>query len=293
MKDSGKRSASILAGILCAGAALACGAACGGNQADIGQISVKGESRIIENPDKPIEAYSPEENAYVAAGRLKKLESYRTEVTGKVVAGFFGYTQTIEDVRVKNGEESFTQAKSTSAFVNVGKQAFFKGGRVVMREASNVKKNEWKDACSVATLEEYRAGIGSAPTELSNYILNDETILNAELVSVSDGLYTYRYEIDPEAGTVRYAVKMMRYGGLNALPVFESCTLELTVDADWNPVRLKAEDKYTADKSFLGEMSCTSTLTETFYDLGGDTEIPDAEFFRAKLNESERADGTV
>ena len=72
------------------------------------------------------------------------------------------------------------QAKSTSALVNVGKQAFFKGDKVVMRDASDVKKDVWSDTFSVTTLSDYRTNLGAEPTALSNYILNDETIVKAE-----------------------------------------------------------------------------------------------------------------
>lgn len=242
-----------------------------------------GETTVIGNPQGTAAEYSPEENAYILAGKLKTLDSYRTEVKGEVVASLFNYTQTITDVHIKNGSESFMQAISSSLLVKVGKQAFFKGDKVVMRDASDVKKGEWKDSFSVATLEEYRNKIGVEPLSLSNYILNAETIRKAELVSVSDGVYTCRYEIDPTLGTPRYAVKMMSYGGLNSKPEFSSCTLELTFKEDWTPVSLTTVDKYKVN--YIGTMSCTSTLTETFYDIGKGTPIPDAELFRARLGD--------
>ena len=59
--------------------------------------------------------------------------------------------------------------------------------------------------------------------------------------------------------------------------------LEVTFGKDWLPISLKAEDKYKIN--LIGDMSCTSTLTETFYDVGGQTEIPLAEMFREKLGD--------
>lgn len=61
--------------------------------------------------------------------------------------------------------------------------------------------------------------------------------------------------------------------------------MELTFDEDWNPISLKAEDKYKISKSFLNNVSCTSTLTETFSEIGKDMEIPDAASFRARLGD--------
>ena len=280
---NGKKKCALAAVSVLAASLILAAAGCGEVKINTGEIRAEGETTIIQTPTKTAAEYTPEENAYVVAGRLKSLEFYRSEVRGQVVAGFLNYKQTIEDTHIKNGDESYTQAKSMSMLVNVGKQAFFKGGKVVMRDATDVKKDKWSDDFSVTTLEDYREKRGAEPTALSNYILNDETILKAELVSVSDGVYTCRYEIDPKAGTSRYAVKMMNYGGLKSAPEFESCTLELKFDENWIPVSLTTTDKYTVN--FIGDMSCSSTMTETFYDIGKPTEIPSAELFREKLGD--------
>lgn len=280
---NGKKKCALAAVSVLAASLILAAAGCGEVKINTGEIRAEGETTIIQTPTKTAAEYTPEENAYVVAGRLKSLEFYRSEVRGQVVAGFLNYKQTIEDTHIKNGDESYTQAKSMSMLVNVGKQAFFKGGKVVMRDATDVKKDKWSDDFSVTTLEDYREKRGTEPTALSNYILNDETILKAELVSVSDGVYTCRYEIDPKAGTSRYAVKMMNYGGLKSAPEFESCTLELKFDENWIPVSLTTTDKYTVN--FIGDMSCSSTMTETFYDIGKPTEIPSAELFREKLGD--------
>ena len=125
MKRSGRnKSALIVAAVLGAGAMLA---AAGCSSKKGGEIRAEGETTIISSPTKTAAEYTPEENAYVLAGKLKSLTSYRTEVSGEVSAGFgpINYKQTTSDTHIKNGEESFLQAKSTSALVNVGKQAFF------------------------------------------------------------------------------------------------------------------------------------------------------------------------
>ena len=280
---NGKKKFVLTAASVLAASLILAAAGCGEVKINTGEIRAEGETTIIQTPTKTVDEYTPEENAYVVAGRLKSLDFYRSEVKGEVVAGFLHYKQTIEDTHIKNGDESYTQAKSMSMLVNVGKQAFFKGGKVVMRDATDVKKDKWSDDFSVTTLEDYREKRGAEPTALSNYILNDETILNAELVSVSDGIYTCRYEIDPKKGTSRYAVKMMNYGGLKGVPEFENCTLELKFDENWIPVSLTTTDKYTVN--FIGDMTCSSTMTETFYDIGTPTEIPSAELFREKLGD--------
>ncbi len=285
MKSNRKRIGTIVsAGILCIGLTLAA-AGCSGMKINTGEIRAEGETTIIETPTKSVRDYSAAENAYIVAGRLKNLPSYRSEIVGETVSAMPKYTQKIEDIHIKNGKESYAQATSTSLFVNVGKQAFFKGNKVVMRDAANVSKDEWKDSFSVTTLEEYRSKIGGEPTALSNYILNDETIKSAERIpSTAENEYTFRYEIDPVFGTSRYAVKMMNYAALKSLPEFESCTLELTFDKDWNPVSLTAKDKYKIAYGVMN-LSCTSTLTETFYDIGKDLEIPGADLFRARLGD--------
>ena len=266
------------AGVLGAGALFAL-AGCGAVKISVGETIAEGETTIIAHPTKTAAEYTAKENAYILAGKLKSLDSYRSDVEGKVVAMGGLYKQTIADVHIKSGKESYMEALSSSSLVSVGKQAFFTGDKVVMRDSDK------KDSFTVTTLQEYRSKIGCEPTALSNYILNEETIKSAELVSRSEGTYTCRYEIDPVKGTSRYAVKMMNFGGLKVAPEFESCTMELTFDEDWNPISLKAEDKYKISKSFLNNVSCTSTLTETFSEIGKDMEIPDAASFRARLGD--------
>ena len=266
------------AGVLGAGALFALGS-CGAVKISVGETIAEGETTIIAHPTKTAAEYTAKENAYILAGKLKSLDSYRSDVEGKVVAIGGLYKQTIADVHIKNGKESYMEALSSSSIVSVGKQAFFTGDKVVMRDSDK------KDSFTVTTLQEYRSKIGCEPTALSNYILNEETIKSAELISRSEGTYTCRYEIDPVKGTSRYAVKMMNFGGLKVAPEFESCTMELTFDEDWNPISLKAEDKYKISKSFLNNVSCTSTLTETFSEIGKGTEIPDAASFRARLGD--------
>lgn len=278
MKRSFKNKIALFsAGVLGAGALFGL-AGCGAVKIGVGETTADGETTVIVNPTKTVTEYTAEENAYILAGKLKSLDSYRSDVQGKVVAMGGLYKQSIADVHIKNGNESYMEARSSSSLVTVEKQAFFAGDKVVMRDAE-------QGDFTVTTLEEYRSKIGSEPTALSNYILNEETITSAELVSRSEGTYTYRYEIDPVKGTSRYAVKMMNFGGLKVAPEFESCAMELTFDENWNPVSLKAEDKYKISKAFLNNVSCTSTLTETFSEIGKGTEIPDADSFRARLGD--------
>lgn len=276
MKGSFKNKIALFsAGAIGAGALFGF-AGCGSVKIGVGKTTADGETTVIFNPAKTVTEYTAEENAYILAGKLKTLDSYRSEIRGRVVAVGGLYKQSIADVHIKNGNESYMEARSSSSLVTVERQAFFAEGKVVMREAG-------QEAFTVTTLEKYRSEIGGEPTALSNYILNEETITSAELVSRSEGKYTYRYEIDPVKGTSRYAVKMMNFGGLKVAPEFESCVMELTFDENWNPVSLKAEDKYKISKAFLNNVACTSTLTETFSEIGKGAEIPDADSFREQL----------
>lgn len=139
---NGKKKCALAAVSVLAASLILAVAGCGEVKINTGEIRAEGETTIIQTPTKTAAEYTPEENAYVVAGRLKSLEFYRSEVRGQVVAGFLNYKQTIEDTHIKNGDESYTQAKSMSMLVNVGKQAFFKGGKVVMRDATDVKKDK-------------------------------------------------------------------------------------------------------------------------------------------------------
>lgn len=252
--------------------------------ADI-EISQDDESTIILNPTKNLNEYSNNENLYIVAGKLKQTEYYQTTVKGKITAMGGLYTQTVNNLKIKRGEDFYSQTKSTSTFVSVGKQALFNGDNVVYRDATDVNKNKWSNNILKVSKADFKQEFGVLPMSLSNYELNDQTILSSTRVNNADGTITISYKIDVEKGTKGYRVNMYVFGGLTELPKLNSCTLEITIDANWQLKSVKSSDSYTINKGgILTNLACTSSLTETYeYPQASNIEIPNYDLFTSKI----------
>ena len=238
------------------------------------------EQTSREPAGRPEEKRTAEEQLIFLSKTFGDTPYYRSEIVGQVDAKI--YKQQIHDIHIKCGREAYMRAVSTSALVNVGKEAFFSGGKVVMRDADDVKNDKWSNQFRTCSLKEYCASNGNTPLELSNYLIAEDTIRSAKMQKNSDGGYTVTAEIDPVRGTRRYAVRMKNYGGLKELPVFSRCSLTVTCDRNGNIRSLKARDEYKINK--LGfPMGCVSTLTETFKDYSQAVTIPTASLFRSNL----------
>ena len=149
-----------------------------------------------------------------------------------------------------------------------------------MREGDPVS-GRYADEATRYALADYLREYGVDFRDLSNYLLNDQTILSAELLSVRDGIYTYAYEIDPTVGAAGYGANMQRMGGLSKPPVLSHCRLTVEMTADFLPVSVTHEDEYTID--FILQLNCSSVLTERFARVGDPAvSLPDADFFAAQ-----------
>lgn len=251
------------------------------------EISKDDENTIITNPTKSIDAYTDKENLYIIAGKLKQTTHFTSVVKGNVSALGGVYSQTVRNDKMKIDNEFYIQTKSTSSFVNVGKQTYITGENIVMRGATNVSQDKWSNKFEQCTAEKYKQTYGVLPTSLSNYELNDETIIDTSKKQNTDGTITFTFTIDAENGTKGYRLNMYEFGGLSSLPQFKSCTLEIIVDTNWQIKTIKSTDKYIINKGgFLNNLSCTSTLTETFsYPDKSTIQIPNRMLFIDNLNQ--------
>lgn len=86
---NGKKKCALAAVSVLAASLILAAAGCGEVKINTGEIRAEGETTIIQTPTKTAAEYTPEENAYVVAGRLKSLEFYRSEVRGAGRCGIF------------------------------------------------------------------------------------------------------------------------------------------------------------------------------------------------------------
>ncbi len=251
-------------------------AGCSGDET----IETAGESTRLTTSKSPdeLDAYNV---AYAFIDKQDKLTSYELLTTGETVAtkGIITYTQEIENLEIKHGDEYFQQAISSSSLVNMSHQAFVKGDSVAYRNATS-------GDISTATKAEYKSVYGISPDDaaIGGYIFNADTIVYAELVSENaDGSYTYRYVLDGDTAGANAKLQMKEYGGLSGYPVFSDLTLTLTINSDWTPICITTAAEYTISKSVLGEMSCTQNLNCVYSNVNGDVAIPDTEAFNAAI----------
>lgn len=236
------------------------------------------ENTIIYEPTNTIDNNDAKTNLYILAGTIKKYNCYSSEITGKVVS--VGYTQNVNNKKYKVGDDYLLKTSSTSLFRNVNEQAYFSNNNIVLANSLNINSATFK----VASIEDYVNTYGVDFRELSNYVLNDETITSAELVSKVENKYTFKYKIDTTKATAGYRVNMVKFGGLNDLPILQSCEMEVIMTDDWQPISIKYLDKYTVNINILGTISCTSTLTQTFNDINSNNlKIENEEIFKSKL----------
>ncbi|MBO4594719.1 MAG: hypothetical protein J5697_03365 [Clostridia bacterium] len=238
------------------------------------------ENAYIDDNTKNIIDCSPTESLFILANNLKKTNYYSSTISGEVDAGGI-YKQTIGGEKYRSGESFLYVSRSTSWLKKTANQIFIENGTVLVRNG-DADTNVYEDTAAKYTLIEYLNEYGTDCRELTNYELNESTIKSAELVSESDGIYTYRYEINVETAVDAYRVNMYKMGGLSELPTFYKSTLEVSMTENFMPVSVKQIDEYTVNM-FL-TLNCRSSITERFEKLNDDSVvIPEYEFFGEKL----------
>ena len=238
------------------------------------------ENAYISDNTKNIADCTPAESLFILANNLKKLNFYSSVISGEVDAGGI-YKQNVGGEKYRSGESFLYVSRSTSFLKKTANQIFIENDTVLVREG-DANTDVYEDAVAKYTIAEYLKEYGTDFRELSNYELNESTITSAELVSETDGIYTYRYGINVETAVDAYRVNMYKMGGLNELPTFSKSTLEVSMTEDFMPVSVKQIDEYTVNM-FL-PLNCRSTLVERFEKLNdGSVVIPEYEFFAEKL----------
>ena len=112
---------------------------------------------------------------------------------------------------------------------------------------------------------------GLLQTELSSYIINDESVLESSEVTVnSDGTYTQSFVLDPKLSTYYYQYGMKTRGGLAAYPVFESVNLSVTFDSSWRVLSLTARDVSQVNKGVVVKSVSDNTTVFSYGDDGFD-----------------------
>lgn len=248
-------------------------------------LSNEQKSTIITTPTKAIDKYSPNECLYVLNGKIAISNYYKSNVTGtiKAKALVFDIIQNVENQKIKANENFFAETISISSMVNVGKQTYYENDKVVLRDASDAKNNKWNTKLTVYDFDNYIKEYGVDQRELTNYILNDDTIISSELVSSTNDEFVFKYKLDTIKATPFYKINMIKMGDLKSSPVFSSCEIIVTMKANFEPISIECIDKYNVAQ-FGQKIQCSSHLTETFSAFNDATiTIPNEELFKNEL----------
>ncbi len=200
---------------------------------------------------------------------------------------FFNYRQSLRSERFVNSEAMFSQSISTSSLVRVGVQQFFQDDIILVRsgEVHSMEEVVWEERPVSVTPESYQLAYGNTPHVLSNYRLEEATILSANFTAHSEQTYTFVYELDPVKSTEAYARQIQTMGGLDTLPIFQSITMTVTMDEAFRPLSVRYQEVYDISIQILGNTTCKTDYTEVFSDFEASVTLPEQTFFTSFLKE--------
>lgn len=234
------------------------------------------------------------------------------------------YTQNVHNTRYVKGDTIFAQAISSSSLKSVAEQKFYRldtepDETVLFRPSSSIKGENvtWADSVSKFAKEDYYNAYGVVPNELVKHCIDQDTILSVAdenartkaaanskhdeetekdeavtfdvpttLVKGDDGNYTFSLTLDAAESTKYYRNEVRTLASADQNPVFYSAKVTVTIDSEWRPVTVVAEENYDIAIPVLGAMNCSSTMTETFYDFDDpDGVIPEYDYFMEHIGD--------
>lgn len=239
---------------------------------------------VPDDGSKPTD-YTGLQNLQFLAARLAEQSAYRVyaycaakaSIATQVTVTYKDYK---EGVMVCS---DITYTQGLLNIVNGGTQTCVVGGKAYVRETANGKKCDantrpatapWsEEAPAVYTQEQFSTVYGLFPTGLSNYVLNEATVLSCgEVQAVGDGTYTQSFVLDPVGATYYYQYSMKTHGNLKRLPEFESVSIQFTFDEEWRVIKAENDEVSTISPAAL-PAATTNTLKMTVEFYYGGEEI--------------------
>ncbi len=259
---------------------------------------------------------------YVAQ-RLYTAPYFKGDTVGDVVAdlGIMKYKQHVHNTRVVKNGDVFSEAISSSSAKSIAEQKYIEGDIIIYRPSVKVSGDNvtWSDSAFRLAKEDYFRQYGVIPLELAKHAIDEQTILSVRdnnaalqkstvndaqsdgdetvdeggvaydvpqtLVKGDDGYYSITFELDPYESTKYSRNEMRTLAGADNNPVISYVAFTLVFDERFIPISVSTAERYDIEIPFLGAMSCSSTLTETFYDVGGDGELPYLDFFKSHMTD--------
>lgn len=247
------------------------------------------QNMVMEKPSgKSVTDLDPKQNLYIAQGELKRAGSFKGVSNGSTVSA--GVEQKVYSRRVVKGDTVFKESVSASSMVQVGEQRMAHGESYVIRPASSITSIDqfsFGDTASRVSKAAFEDRYGCRGTEMSSYILNDETIVSAVYNGYDEatGLYSFTYALDNDAATYFILHEMRTNAGTKKFPSFEKALVTVTMNAEWKVHSFETDCVYKV--ALFGGVSCTEHLTEIFSEIGEVEEIPEYAFFEPYFDAAE------
>ncbi len=161
---------------------------------------------------------------------------------------------------------------------DVSLQKFYGADKAVIRKGA-VSPSEWKedsfdrrgyawnagDPYEILEREEYSLAYGAWGTEFSDYIVNQQTVLEISPLAQEGGLYTLTIQLDPATAVEYYVRQMVTMGGLNGAPDFSELTMTLSFTADWTVQKVVVSETYSTKKmGFPAKCSGSTEITYSY-----------------------------
>ena len=234
--------------------------------------------------------YSAKDNLYIAQG-VATSSSFSTVITGNTKASIV--SQEIYAERVVTPKSCYKKSISASTFVKVGTECYITNGNYLVRQAKKVDaidRYQFVNEDSYLTklsAEDYYNFYGDTPNKLSNYIINDSTILSAEFVGLTqDGLYEFNYTLDPTLSTIGIRNEMRTMAGTEKHPVITSVNFKLWLLPNWDIAKTETHAEYKVEMKGLGVISCEEHTTEHFT-FSNNVTIKDESYFQSKVDSND------
>ncbi|MCD8308429.1 MAG: hypothetical protein LUD19_01145, partial [Clostridia bacterium] len=211
---------------------------------------------------------------------LDKQESYSVyaESTSTALSAIKSTTRTYKDYSngimiasdITSGNTGFTPKSAVQTCYIYGSDGSLLAYRRSGSGASSTATPEditWNNTASETYYydqETYRSIYGEYSTEMTVYLLNDETVETyTSITDNGDGTYTQSFTLNNKAGYY-YQYVMQTNGGLSDLPSFESIALTVTFDASWQVLEIYVEETTVVSMSGVGTPTTKCVATTTF-----------------------------
>lgn len=246
--------------------------------------------------------------------------------------GIIKYTQHVHNIRVVKDDKIFSEAISSSSLVSVAEQKFFKGTDTVLyRPATSINGDTavFADTAGRMPIDDYFKAYGVIPNEITKHYIHEDSIIsvrdenaeptsavksavNAEkddndsddapeisfavpdrLIPDADGNYRFTLELKPFESTKYYRNEVRTLAGADLNPVFRSVNVTFYINAQFYPISVTSAEVYDIAIPVIGAMTCSTTLTETFTDIGAegdDAVLPEEDFFAGFIDSADIID---